>query len=76
MPKEGAAAIQNNYAQKIMQFSPKYAGDQYNGSLITYTSENQVYNRAHSMHKRKMENFDEETLNNEVLQQSISCKKA
>ena len=76
MAKERTATKQKQHYWKIMQFSPIFVGDQYNGSLITYTSENQVYNMAHTLYKRKMENFDEETLKNEVLQQCINYKKA
>ena len=68
MPKEGAIAIQNKSTQKIMQTIPIYAGEKYDGSLITYTSANQVYNKAHTMYKRKIEDLYEEIPQKEVLQ--------
>ena len=75
MPKEGTATIQNNTAKKITQFIWIVVGGQYGGSIITYTSANQIYNVAHIMYKRIIEDFYEENPQKEVLQQCIKLQK-
>ena len=68
MPKEGTATIQKQHCQKVMQFSPIFAGDQYGGSYFSYTSEKYIYTVAYTIYNRKEKVIQEETLKNEVLQ--------
>lgn len=58
-----------------MQCNWKIVGGQYEGSKSTYTSTNQIYNEAHTMYDRKMEDFYEEIPQKEVLQQCIRLQK-